>query len=67
VRLEEIVISRAKGMQCFDWDFYESKNPDVAQLSRQMQWSHFLKRGMVEFREYRWKCGLDRNIVLSGL
>ena len=65
-RLEDIVVAQAKGIDCFDWVFYKSKNPDVAHLPRAAQWAHFLKRGAVEFREHRWLCGLSTETVMSG-
>lgn len=64
-RVEDIVIAQAKGIDCFDWDFYKSKNPDVAKLPRAAQWDHFLRRGAVEFREHRWLCGLNADSVMG--
>ena len=66
-RAEDILISQAKGIDCFDWEYYDSKNKDVARMPRSAQWNHFLNRGSVEFREHRWKCGLDAVAVFGAI
>ena len=66
-RSEDVLINQRKGIDCFDWDYYATKNPDVKHLPRQAQWAHFLNRGALEFREHRWKCGLDAQAIFSSI
>jgi hypothetical protein len=66
MKAEEILLATHKGINCFDWQYYKMKNPDVASLPQKDMWNHFLKRGAVEFREHRWKCKLDAEQVLAG-
>ena len=67
VRAEEVLVALKKGIDCFDWPFYESKNPDMAGKAQLQQWIHFLNRGAVEFREHRWKCRLDVHEIFSSI
>lgn len=67
IRAEDVIISQRRGIDCFDWDYYATKNRDVAHLPRAAQWRHFLARGALEFREHRWKCGLDGQAVFDAL
>jgi hypothetical protein len=66
-RSEEVLIALKKGIDCFDWEYYDKKNEDMAHLPRTAQWAHFLNRGSIEFREHRWKCGLDAGAIFSSI
>jgi hypothetical protein len=67
LRAEEVLIAQAKGIDCFDWEYYKTKNQDVQHLPREAQWAHFLNRGAIEFREHRWKCGLNAQAIFDSL
>jgi hypothetical protein len=67
VRAEDIIVAQHKGQECFDWEYYKLKNPDVAMLPQTTMWRHFLTRGAVEFREHRWKCALDLEKIMNEI
>ena len=66
-RAEDVLVAQKRGIACFDWDYYNAKNRDVAHLPRLAQWQHFLTHGAIEFREHRWKCGIDGQAVFAAL
>lgn len=62
----EVLIAKTKGIDCFDWDYYIEKNGDLKAtgLPREKLWDHFLSKGMLEYREHKWKCGLDPDSII---
>lgn len=66
MKAEDILVAMHKGKDCFDWEYYEHKNPDVAALPRERMWRHFVDRGSIEFREHRWLCTLNEAELLDG-
>ena len=60
-RAADVLVASTKGVRCFDVAWYRAKNPDLntrypddATLFR-----HFLAKGILDYREHKWKCGLD--------
>jgi len=53
-----------RGPSCFDFDFYRSKNADLAVLTdKDKLWQHFVKDGQFEGRTFR--CSLIEKPTLN--
>lgn len=52
----KLLLSRSRGLGCFDMEYYRRNSPDLAAFSAAATWEHFLNEGQFEARPARWNC-----------
>lgn len=66
-KLHDVLIAKARGASCFDFEHYLLHNPDLRSLGRQSSlWKHFVQFGQFEGRAHKFICNLDFASLATG-
>ena len=65
-RAADVVVAKARGINCFDVPYYLSMNPNVFEpmVNASEVFRHFLAKGMMDYREHKWTCGFNASEII---